>query len=223
MATILAVDDEEDILDLLEYTLTKDGYEFIGCLDTKNVKDILDQEDVSLIIMDRNLPGIEGSSFINRLREEGYSIPVIFLSAKDSNEDILEGFDKGGDDYITKPFDINILTARVKAVLKRSNQNYDKIKIKDILYDKAKKQFMVDNIPINLTKLEHDLLLYFIKNKGIVLSREDILENVWEDSETKQLKTVNVAIKRLKEKIDPKNNKEYIKSVRGEGYIFDGE
>ncbi len=223
MATILAVDDEEDILDLLEYTLSKEGFDFIGCVDTKNVLEILDEEEISLIIMDRNLPGIEGSSFVKKLRDDGYTQPVIFLSAKDSSEDMLEGFERGGDDYITKPFDINILLARIKAVLKRAGKNYEIIKEKDIVYDKNKKQFYVDKTPVKLTKLEHDLLLYFFKNKGIVLSREDILENVWEDSANKQLKTVNVAIKRLKEKLDPSQKKDYIKPVRGEGYIFEGE
>ncbi len=218
--TVLIVDDEENILDLLEYTLAKAGYEVIACKDTKNVRDILDEEDVSLIIMDRNLPGVEGSRFIKEIQEEGYDYPVIYLSAKDKSEDILEGFERGGDDYITKPFDLNILKARIKAVLKRSSGEVELKKEGDILYDATKKRFYIDDEEINLTKLEHDLLLTLMKNKDVLLSREFILEEVWDDYENRQPKTVNVAIKRLKEKIDPGGSKGYISSVRGEGYIF---
>lgn len=220
-ATIVVVEDEEDILDLLEYTLSKEGYDVIACKDTKNFRSILDEEDVNLVLMDRNLPGIEGSEFVAKLRKAGYDFPVIYVSAKDSNEEILQGFVSGGDDYITKPFDLNILKARIKAVLKRSVNIIEVKKEGDILYDSAKKSFSIAGEKINLTKLEHDLLLMFFKNKSVLLSREEILEEVWEDYENKQPKTVNVAIKRLKEKIDPNGEKNYIISVRGEGYMFE--
>jgi DNA-binding response OmpR family regulator len=218
--TVLIVEDEEDILDLVEYTLGKIGYETIGCLDTTNVKSILDEETIDLIIMDRNLPGIEGSVFIKSIRQMGYNEPVIYLSAKDSSEHILEGFDRGGDDYITKPFNLDELKARVQAVIKRSSKENEILKHKDIVYNSKNKSFYIEDKSIRLTHLEHDLFLEFLKNKDILLSRETLLENVWPDSFDKKIKTVNVAIKRLKEKIDPDGKKEYIKSVRGEGYIL---
>ena len=219
MNTILIVEDEADILELLEYTLGKE-YEIIGCLDTSKVVDILDQETVDLILMDRNLPNIEGSIFIQELRAKGYSQNVIYLSAKDADEDILEGFERGGDDYITKPFNIDILKARIKSVINRVKKNHQVVKVRDILYNANQKKFLIDGVDVNLTHLEHNLLLEFIKNIDILLSRDTLLENVWEDSLEVKSKTVNVAIKRLKEKIDPTGSKEYIKSVRGEGYIF---
>ncbi len=228
--TILVVEDEQDILDLIEYTLTKEGYDVICCLDTSNVQAILDEEDISLILMDRNLPNTEGSIFIQSLRTKGYSNPVIYITAKDKDDDILEGFNRGGDDYITKPFNLNVLKARVKAVIKRTTNEIEKLKVRDIVYQASNKKFLIteetsdghfDNKEINLTHLEHDLLLEFIKNKNILLSRDTLLENVWEDYADVKPKTVNVAIKRLKEKIDPKGIKNYIKSVRGEGYIFE--
>jgi DNA-binding response OmpR family regulator len=218
--TILIVEDEEDILDLLEYTLSKEGYDVITCVDTHNVQDILDEDNISLILMDRNLPSIEGSKFISDLRVLGYNEPVIYVSAKDSSENIIEGFDRGGDDYITKPFNMEELKARVKAIIKRSSNNQDILKFRDITYNSAKKSFSIDSKEIKLTHLEHDLLLEFIKNKNVLLSRETLLERVWEDSENKQPKTVNVAIKRLKEHIDPDGEKNYIQAVRGEGYIL---
>ena len=216
----MIVEDEEDILDLMEYTLSKEGYDVITCIDTSNVKAMLDEEDISLILMDRNLPGTEGSDFIAKLRDEGYNQPVIYVSAKNSSDEILEGFERGADDYITKPFNINELKARVKALIKRTQQEQNIIKYKDIIYNSSNKSFSIENKDIKLTHLEHDLLLEFLKNKNILLSREVLLERVWKDSLNKQLKTVNVAIKRLKETIDPDGSKNYIQAVRGEGYIF---
>jgi len=216
----MIVEDEEDILDLMEYTLSKEGYDVITCIDTSNVKAMLDEEDISLILMDRNLPGTEGSDFIAKLRDEGYNQPVISVSAKNSSDEILEGFERGADDYITKPFNINELKARVKALIKRTQQEQNIIKYKDIIYNSSNKSFSIENKDIKLTHLEHDLLLEFLKNKNILLSREVLLERVWKDSLNKQLKTVNVAIKRLKETIDPDGSKNYIQAVRGEGYIF---
>jgi len=218
--TILIVEDEEDILDLMEYTLSKEGYDVITCVDTSNVRDMLDEEDVSLILMDRNLPGVEGSRYVSSLREDGYNNPVIYVSAKDSSDDIVEGFNSGGDDYITKPFNLNELKARVKAMIRRTQRVENITKYRDIVYSASKKVFSIDGKEIKLTHLEHDLFLEFLKNKNILLSREVLLERVWKDSVNKQLKTVNVAIKRLKEHIDPDGEKNYIQAIRGEGYIF---
>ena len=218
--TIMIVEDEEDILDLMEYTLSKEGYDVITCIDTSNVRDMLDEEDISLILMDRNLPGVEGSRFISTLRNDGYNQPVIYVSAKDSSDEIVEGFDSGGDDYITKPFNLNELKARVKSMIRRTKGVQNFIKHRDIIYNSANKTFNIAGEDIKLTHLEHDLLLEFMKNQNILLSRDILLERVWKDSINKQLKTVNVAIKRLKENIDPSGEKNYIQAVRGEGYIF---
>lgn len=218
---ILIVEDEEDILELLEYTLQKEGYETVGFLTIdKNVKKVLDEEEIDLIIMDRNLPGIEGTSFINEIKQQGFSNPVIYVTAKDKDEDIIEGFESHADDYITKPFNLKELCARVKAVIKRSSKDIDVLKVKDIVYKSSNKKFYIDENEIDLTHLEHDLLLEFIKNKDILMTREHLLNSVWQDSFEKKEKTVNVAIKRLKAKIDPDGKKDYIRSIRGEGYIF---
>ena len=218
---ILIVEDEEDILELLEYTLQKEGYETIGFLNIdKNVRNVLNEEQIDLIIMDRNLPGIEGTSFINEIKQQGFTNPVIYVTAKDRDEDIIEGFDSHADDYITKPFNLKELCARVKAVIKRSSKDIDVLKVKDIVYKSSNKKFYIDENEIELTHLEHDLLLEFIKNKDILMTREHLLNSVWQDSFDKKEKTVNVAIKRLKAKIDPEGEKDYIRSIRGEGYIF---
>lgn len=218
---ILIVEDEEDILELLEYTLQKEGYETIGFLNIdKNLEKIFDEETVDLILMDRNLPGCEGTTFIDDIRSKGYTNPVIYVTAKDKDEDILEGFQSHADDYITKPFNLKELSARVKAVIKRTSNDIDILKVRDITYKSSNKKFFIENNELELTHLEHDLLLEFIKNKDILMSREHLLNSVWEDSLDKKVKTVNVAVKRLKAKIDPDGEKNYIKSIRGEGYIF---
>ncbi|MBU1659619.1 response regulator transcription factor [bacterium] len=219
-AKIVIVEDEEDLLELIEYNLSKDGFDTIGFLNTKTVAQILEEEEIDLLIMDRNLPGIEGSEFVESLRKDGILTPVIFLSAKNSDLDIEEGFMRGADDYITKPFNMKELTLRVKALLRRTAKKYNEGQVahRDLLLDKSTRTLSVDGQNIEITKLEFDLLYEFIINKNSVLERDYLLENVWGDGELYQYRTVNVAINRLKEKIDPDKTKDYIQTVRGVGY-----
>ena len=219
-AKIVIVEDEEDLLELIEYNLQKEGFEVIGFLNTKTVTQILEEEEIDLLIMDRNLPGVEGSEFVTNLREDGVMIPVIYLSAKNRDSDIEEGFLRGGDDYLTKPFNMRELILRVKALLRRTTKKYNdgRIAHRDLLLDKSTRELSVDGKRVEVTKLEFDLLYEFIINKNSVLDRDYLLENVWGDGELYQYKTVNVAINRLKEKIDPDKTKEYIQTVRGVGY-----
>jgi len=219
-ANIVIVEDEEDLLELLEYNLQKEGFETIGFLNTKTVVQILDEEDIDLLIMDRNLHGVEGSEFVNELREGGLELPVIFLTAKDRDEDIEEGFLRGGDDYITKPFNMKELILRVRSILKRTSKKHNegKLAFRDLLLNKGTRELLVDGKNVEVTKLEFDLLTEFILNKNSVLERDYLLETVWGDNASYQYKTVNVAINRLKEKIDPEKDKDYIQTVRGVGY-----
>jgi DNA-binding response OmpR family regulator len=117
---IVVIEDEEDILELIEYHLSTEGYAVTGFRSTENVKRFIEEESPALLIVDRNLPGVEGSEFVREIRNEGYSTPVIFLTAKDKMLDVERGFWSGGDDYITKPFKFRELLLRVKALLRRS-------------------------------------------------------------------------------------------------------
>ncbi len=219
MAHIVLIEDEEDLLELSEYRLGKEGYEVTGFLSTKNVEELLLQEDVDLLIVDRNLPGVEGSEFVKKLRKDGYKIPVIFVSAKDQDSEIEEGFLRGGDDYLTKPFNMNELVLRVKSILRRTKKSEEgKLIYKDIMMDLDERRAYVAGDEVNLSKLEFELLSYFIENKHIVLNRDQLLEEVWKDEEFKQEKTVNVTINRLRKKIDPNKEKSYIEPIRGIGY-----
>ncbi len=217
---IVVVEDEEDLLELIEYNLSKEGYEVIGFLNTKTVQRMLVEEDVDLLIMDRNLPGVEGSEFVQALRKDGFTTPVIYLSAKNLDSEVEEGFLRGGDDYITKPFNMKELILRVKALLRRTTKKIEDGTLvhRDLVLDKSSRTLSVDGKIVDVTKLEFNLLSEFILNKNSVLDRDYLLENVWDEGEEYQYRTVNVAINRLKEKIDPDKTKDYIQSVRGVGY-----
>jgi DNA-binding response OmpR family regulator len=219
VAHIVIIEDEVDLLELQEYRLEKEGFKVTGFLSTKYVEELLSEEDVDLILIDRNLPGVEGSEFIKKLRSDGYDIPVIFVSAKDSDSDIEEGFLKGGDDYLTKPFNMNELVLRVKSILRRTiKSQVGKLIYRDINLDLDARLATIENQQVKLSRLEFDLLVYMIQNKNIVLDRYQLLEDVWMDEEEKSLGTINVTITRLKKKIDPSKKKNYIESIRGIGY-----
>jgi len=219
---ILIVEDEQDILELMEYHLSKEGFETIGFLNTKRVAEALEEENVDLMLMDRNLPGAEGSEFVEALRKKGVQTPVIFVSAKHKEDEIEQGFERGGDDYITKPFSMKELILRVRAVLRRTKKlSMDGgLTYRDISINLASRTVTIDGVPVELTKLEFDLLHALISNQNVVLDRDYLLENVWGGDEVYQDRTVNVAINRLKEKIDPDKTKDYIKTVRGVGYTL---
>lgn len=217
---IVLIEDDVDILELLEYHLTKEGYAVTGFLSAEKVEDFLEEENPSLMIVDRNLPGVEGSEFVAHLREHGYDIPVIFLTARDKESDLEEGFNSGGDDYMTKPFHAKELLLRVAALLKRSGvQASDKVKYRDLVLDLQQHALSIEGKIIELTNLEFRLLHTFIKNPHQPLDRDFLRDEVWgDDSAAFHDKTINVAINRLKKKIDPSGDKAYFAPVWGVGY-----
>ncbi len=217
---IVVVEDEEDILELIEYHLQKEGYRVTGFLSTDFVERFLEEENPSLIIMDRNLPGVEGSEFIAHIRNQGYDIPVIFLTARDQESDLLQGFSSGGDDYMTKPFSPKELIVRVRSLLKRSGLiNTQRLRYRDLILDTAKRELFIEKEKVDLTKIEYKLLHTFIKNPNISIERDFLREEVWgEEVNGLNDKTINVAMNRLKKKIDPDSSKHYISPVWGVGY-----
>jgi len=220
---IVVIEDEEDILELIEYHLNKEGYDVTGFLSTENVEQFLEEEIPSLMIVDRNLPGMEGSEFVAHLRKLGYDIPVIFLTAKDKESDIEEGFESGCDDYICKPFSPTELTLRVKALLRRSGvlQKQERLKYKLLTLDLAEKDIYVEGETVSLTNLEFKLLHTFMRHIGKPLTRDFLRDEVWGmEGDGVNDNAVNVAINRLKNKIDPKNEQNYFHPVWGVGYNF---
>ena len=217
---IVVIEDESDILELLEYHLSKAGYEVAGFLSAENVEQFLEEENPSLMIVDRNLPGIEGSEFVTQMRSIGYEIPVIFLTARDKESDLVEGFESGADDYMIKPFSPRELLLRIDALLKRSGaKSNSKVRYKDITLDVHKRELYVEDRQVELTNLEFKLFHTFIKNAHQALDRDFLREEVWgNDAVNFHDKTINVAMNRLKKKIDPTGEKEYISPVWGVGY-----
>ncbi len=202
IATILIIEDDEDMLELETFHLQKEGYKVIGFSSTQNVEEALKKEEVDLLLVDRMLPRIEGSEFLGYLRDKGVNIPVMFISAKNKDEDIEEGFLKGCDDYLRKPFNIKELLFRVRAILRRtSNLKLDRIQARDIVLDFNTRKAYVEEREVALTRLEFELLSLFIKNKNRVLDREYLLEHIWKDHSDTQKRTVNVTINRLKKKL----------------------
>lgn len=200
---IVIIEDEEDILELIEYHLRKEGYETTGFLSTDKVEQFLEEESPSLLIADRNLPGMEGSEFVAHLRERGYDIPVIFLTAKDKEEQLEEGYDRGGDDYMSKPFNPRELVLRVRALLKRSGaiSKQEKLKYKDIVLDLSQKAAFINDEAVSLTTLEFNLLLTFVKNVDKPLTRDFLREEAWgSEGEGVNDNAVNVALNRLKKR-----------------------
>jgi|APHig6443717817_1056837.scaffolds.fasta_scaffold00029_37 DNA-binding response OmpR family regulator len=215
---IVLVEDELDILELVEYSLKKEGYDVEGFLDTSRVEELLSTENVDLLIMDRNLPHMDGVEFVKNLRKKGFQTPVIFLTAKTEDNHKIEGLEAGADDYIVKPFNVSELILRIKAVIRRTSNKKETLQHKDIVMMLDSQQVFIGDKEVFLTKLEFNLLCELIKNKNIVLSRDTLLSSVWRDEEVYQDRTVDVAVKRLKEKIDYDKTKNYINSVRGVGY-----
>ncbi len=217
---IVIIEDEADILELLEYHLSKAGYAVSGFLSTENVEQFLEEETPALMIVDRNLPGVEGSEFVKQMRTIGYEIPVIFLTARDRDSDLEEGFESGADDYMTKPFNPKELLLRIDALLRRSGaKNNNRVKYKDITLDMHKRELYIEESHVALTNLEFKLFHIFIKNAQQVLDRDFLRDEVWgDDSVNFHDKTINVAMNRLKKKIDPSGQKEYITPVWGVGY-----
>lgn len=220
---IVIIEDEEDILELIEYHLSKEGYQVTGFLSTENVESFLEEENPLLMVVDRNLPGMEGSDFVAYLREIGYDIPVIFLTAKSKESELEEGFEAGGDDYICKPFSPKELTLRVNALLRRLGalQKQHRIKYKNLTLDVNQKDLDVDGNPISVTNLEYNLLYTFMKHIDKPLTRDFLREEVWGlEGEGVNDNAVNVAINRLKNKIDPQNEENYFYPIWGVGYKF---
>jgi len=220
---IVVIEDEEDILELIEYHLEKEGFVVTGFLSTESVEQFLEEETPSLMIVDRNLPGTEGSVFVSYLRERGYDIPVIFLTAKDKDYDLESGFEAGGDDYMTKPFNPKELILRTKALLKRSGilSAQERLRYRSLTLDLEQKVLYVDETEVALTNLEFRLLHIFLRNIDKPLTRDYLREEAWgSEGEGVNDNAVNVAINRLKHKIDPDNTHNYFHPVWGVGYKF---
>jgi len=220
---IIIVDDEEDLCEILQYNLNNEGYfTEVSHSAEEALKKPLANFD--LILLDVMMGSMSGFKFADKLKKElQIDVPIIFLTAKDTENDILTGFSLGADDYISKPFSVNELTARVKAVLKRSH--LDKINTKSILHfdgidlDTVRKRLIIYDERVELTKKEYEILKILLENQGKVFSREELLDKVWGHDVIVTERTVDVNITRLRSKLGQFG--QALKNKTGYGYFFE--
>ena len=218
---ILVVDDESRMRKLVKDFLTKKGFTVIEAGDGEEAVDkFFEVKDIALIILDVMMPKMDGWQVCREIRQ--YSkVPIIMLTAKSDEKDELQGFDLGVDEYITKPFSPKILVARVEAILRRSNvlAADDTMEAGGIELNKAAHEVLIDGKSVELSYKELELLAYFMSNQGVALSRERILNNVWNYDYFGDARTIDTHVKKLRSKLGAKG--EYIKTIWGMGYKFE--
>ena len=217
---ILVVDDESRMRKLVRDFLSNGGYEVLEAEDGNEAVDIFfSEKNIALVILDVMMPGMDGWEVCREIRKHS-QVPIIMLTARSDERDELTGFELGVDEYITKPFSPKILVARVEAILRRSgNAVSEQIEIGGISIDKVAHTVKVDGVSIDLSFKEFELLEYFMENRGVALSREKILNSVWNYDYFGDARTIDTHVKKLRAKLGEKGN--LIQTVWGLGYKFD--
>ncbi len=220
---ILAIDDEKDILKLLQYNLERDGYQVLTAKSGEEGLELARAKRPDLVILDLMLPEMDGLEVCKILRsnKETKHIPILMLTAKTSEIDQVVGFELGASDYISKPFSVKVLTARVKNIFRSLEPKKDDsgvLKSGDLLIDKERHLFTVKGKPVTLTKLEFKMLIFLMENRGRVFSREQLLDSVWEGEAFVVDRTVDVHMRSIRQKLG--KHRDLIQTVRGSGYRF---
>ncbi len=224
MAKILLIEDEDSIRESVAFLLEKEGFEVTQENDGLKGVETFEKEKADLILLDLMLPGLDGLEVCKRVRKIS-NVPIIMLTAKDTELDKVLGLELGADDYITKPFSSRELTARVKAMLRRVSEpieNSEVINTKTVVVDPVKHKVFVRGEEIKLPLKEFDLLHYLTQNPGRVLTREQIIDRIWGHDYFGDTKTLDVHIKRIRSKIEKNpNDPKIIETIRGLGYKFE--
>ena len=217
---VLVVDDEARMRKLVKDFLTIKGFQVIEAADGEEALDVFfQQKDIALILLDVMMPKMDGWEVLKTIRKHS-KVPIIMLTARGEERDELQGFDLGVDEYISKPFSPKILVARVEAILRRSNAAAgDTIEVGGISINKGAHQVTIDGKPVELNYKEFELLTYFVENQGLALSREKILNNVWNYDYFGDARTIDTHVKKLRSKMGAKGD--YIKTIWGMGYKFE--
>ena len=224
MLKILLIEDEEKLARFVELELQYEGYEVTKSMDGRDGLTLALAGSFDLILLDVMLPHLSGTEVLRRLRKSS-GVPVIMLTARDSTPDKVSGLDLGADDYVTKPFEIEELLARIRAALrhKQTVAEGDVLLAGELRLELSRREVFVGGTAVGLTKREFDLLHYLLKNKGVVVTREQLLENVWDFDFDGGTNTVDVYIRFLRGKIDDVFGIKLISTVRGVGYVIRDE
>jgi DNA-binding response OmpR family regulator len=222
---ILVVEDEIKIARFIELELKYEGYDVTIASDGRMGLEMFNEGGTDLVLLDLMLPRLSGIEVCRRIRQANANVPIIMLTAKDDVSDKVMGLDMGADDYMTKPFEIEELLARMRVALKRKdspkeNNTLKALTYKGLVVNELKREVMFKDQVIELTKKEYELLKYLLENKNIALDREKILEKVWGYDYYGDTNVIDVYVRYLRAKIDQKYNVEIIKTVRGIGYII---
>ena len=228
--TVLIVEDERAIVEILKFNLKREGYETLEALDGQTGLQLAQTEDPDLILLDVMLPKMNGFDICKTLRGENRTTPIIMLTAREEEMDKVFGLETGADDYMTKPFSMKELMARVKANIRRRSMEYapaqstaGHIEADGLCLNPETYQVTKNGTPVDLTQKEYDLLSYLIRERGKVFSREDLMQRVWNYDYYGDMRTVDVTVRRLREKIEDDPGKpQYILTRRGVGYYFAG-
>ena len=225
---IMVVDDEEALVRLITYNLSKEGFTTIAAYDGNEVSRLVVEENPDLIILDLMLPGKDGLEICRDLRRENIMTPVIMLTARDEEIDRVLGLELGADDYVTKPFSVRELTARVKAVLRRRmvkvepSQAGEELTIGSFIIKPEKYEIYRQGQRLDLTLKEYELLALLLRNKGRVLKRDYLLQVLWDYADSVNTRVLDVQVSKLLDKIETDSrDPRYIKTVRGLGYKFE--
>ncbi|WP_074432964.1 response regulator transcription factor [Bacillus ndiopicus] len=226
MTTVLIVDDEQDMRNLLEVVLRKEKIQTVTAANGYEAYEQLNKHSIDLILLDVMMPEVDGFTVCKTIRQTS-NVPIIFLTAKDANEDKVNGLTIGGDDYIVKPFTANEVVARIFAVLRRTEtmdlQAVQKLLVHGVIkIDEVSRKVLVQDVPVPLTLKEYEILYLFMQNPNIVYSREQLLERIWNMDYAGGTRTVDTHIKTLRLKLGKqlKEASEYIQTVWGIGYRF---
>lgn len=226
---ILIVEDEEKLARFIELELTYEGYSVEKASDGRGGLMLAQEKEFDLIALDIMLPGLNGLEVLRRIRQTS-DVPVILLTARDSTMDKVSGLDGGANDYITKPFAIEELLARIRAVLRNTPVKSKAIKTEEnnltsnsLKVSLDSREVWVDNQPVDLTKKEFDLLAFLLKNKGIVVGRDTLLDRIWGYDYAGETNAVDVYIRYLRAKIEEPFGKKFIQTIRGVGYVIRDE
>ena len=221
---VLIVEDENSLLELLKFNFTKDGFKVDTAMDGEMALEKILNKAPDLLVLDWMLPKLSGIELCRRIRKnkEIKNLPIIMLTARGEEDDRLRGLETGADDYITKPFSVNELMARVKAVLRRIRPMFaeEVLSYKGIVVDLVSHSVNRDNETLHLGPTEFNLLVFFMENIGRVFSREQLLNHVWKDEAFVEPRTVDVHIRRLRKAINNDVKEDYIRTVRSAGYSF---
>ena len=221
---VLIVEDENSLLELLKFNFTKDGFKVDTAMDGETALEKILNKAPDLLVLDWMLRKLSGIELCRRIRKnkEIKNLPIIMLTARGEEDDRLRGLETGADDYITKPFSVNELMARVKAVLRRIRPMFaeEVLSYKGIVVDLVSHSVNRDNETLHLGPTEFNLLVFFMENIGRVFSREQLLNHVWKDEAFVEPRTVDVHIRRLRKAINHDVKEDYIRTVRSAGYSF---